>query len=71
MKIGEDVEVKGKKVAGGNLFEYRNVTLSSGVGDKSCIDMCVVDGKMVGKGCSGSAGMLVGEKGRKTAIPAA
>ncbi len=70
-KIAEHVQVNGKKVAARNLFEYRNVTLSTAVGDKSSIDMSVVDGNMVGKGSSGSLAMLVAEKAWKTAIPAA
>ncbi|WP_434752745.1 hypothetical protein [Paenibacillus amylolyticus] len=70
-KIAEHVQVNGRKVNAQNLFEYRNVILNTAVGDKSSIDMSIVDGKMVGKGSGSSLAMLVAEKAWKTALPAA
>ncbi|MEK4361479.1 hypothetical protein MKX68_03065 [Paenibacillus sp. FSL M8-0212] len=60
-KIAEHVTVNGKKTNAENLFTYKNVKLTTGVGAYSSIDRSFIDGSMVGKGSGSALAMKIAE----------
>ncbi|MGF9697868.1 MULTISPECIES: hypothetical protein [Paenibacillus] len=60
-KIAEHVTVNGKTTNAQNLFTYKNVKLTTGVGAYSSIDRSFIDGSMVGKGSGSALAMKIAE----------
>lgn len=68
-KIAEYVTINGRTVSAQNLFSYKNVRLTTGVGAYSSIERAFIDGTMVGKGTGNSLTMKVFNKLWSTLTP--